>query len=238
MCIYVYVCIWVYVDAYICTYICMYVNTYVSLLFFNLTTECLLWSNISKRSQKHYNRKTPSSQLWSSPNVYLSLQVYTLRCIYVYMYLWIYVYICTCIFVYMYTCIHVYMYICIRVWFFWWPFLNIQDNQSKFRVPLWFATGASCSRAVQSEKSFSAEILASKSPLLISTTVFRVVKNKQDLQIALCVTGLFPNCISTENLTYYFPACSKNTTGSRLPDYKFVFSIIVPNCKYSCTWHR
>jgi len=38
-------------------------------LFVFLILECLLRSNLSKRSQKHQNRKTPNSQLYNSPNV-------------------------------------------------------------------------------------------------------------------------------------------------------------------------
>jgi len=42
-------------------------HLYEPLEFFNLSV--LLRSNLSKRSKKHWNRKTPSSQLLSSPNV-------------------------------------------------------------------------------------------------------------------------------------------------------------------------
>ena len=39
--------------------------------------ECLFRSNLSKRSRKHLNRKTPSSQLLSSPNVDFSPKSYS-----------------------------------------------------------------------------------------------------------------------------------------------------------------
>jgi len=89
---------------------CVHVYILYACVYIFLMQKCLLRSNLSKRSKKHSNRKTPSSQLLSSPNVC----VYICVCVYVCGHD-ICIYMHACMYLYIYAFIHMCMCMCMHI---------------------------------------------------------------------------------------------------------------------------